>query len=474
MNSSSSSPSSVAVIGGGVSGMAAAHRLVELKPDVKLRVYEASSKLGGVLETESSDGFQVELGSDSFLSNQPGAVDLCRRLGMEDELLQTNDAFRKTLIVHRGKLQEVPVGFMLMAPARIWPILTTPILSWRAKLRLAWEYFVPVKQDDEDESIAHFVRRRLGREAYDHLVQPLVGGIYTGDADQLSLAALQPRFAEMERVHGGLIRASRKSKSSATENSGARYSLFVTPRDGLSSIINRIAERLPEDSVALNARVERVEQLNSGGWKIHCDGDSAEPSREFDAVVMAAPAPIASGLTREIDASLADLLDGIPYAGAAVVSVGYNRSQIQHPLDAFGFVVPEVENRRILACSFSSVKFTGRAPEGKVLLRTFLGGVKQSDLVELSDDELRATVAEELADLLGVEGEPEFCRVGRYRNKMPQYLIGHLQRVAEIDARTAKLSGLELTGNAYRGVGIPDCIVAAEQTAERVLSGESC
>ncbi len=466
----------VAVLGGGISGLAAAHRLQELLPQAELKLFEASDRLGGVLQTQQHGCYQVELGSDSFITNKPQALDLCRRIGLEEELVTTNDRFRKTFVVCRGRLVEVPAGFLLMSPNRIWPLVTTPILSLWGKLRLGWEYFVPPRRSPQpnwDETLASFVTRRLGQETFERLVQPLIGGIYTADAEKLSLRATLPRFLEMEAQHGGLIRASLKKRGdrdAKASTSGARYSLFVTPKNGLSSFIDRLAQTLSPQSVCLNAPVEGVCQGDHGRWQVQL---ADEVMGFFDAIIVALPAPRAAVLLGEVNPSLSQQLGQIAYAGAAVVTLAYDRAQIRHALDGFGFVVPEVENRQILACSFSSVKFPGRAPEEKALLRVFVGGAKHPEMLKLSDEQLQRLVQEELGDLLGVSGNPELGVVSRYDGKMPQYHLGHLELVEQIEKSAATLPGLELCGNAYRGVGIPDCIASGWQAAERACQAVS-
>lgn len=455
----------VAVIGGGISGVAAAHRLWELHPDWEIRLFEGSDRLGGVLETEQHGPFQVELGSDSFITNKPAALELAKRIGFEDELIPTNDQFRRTFVVCRGRLEQVPDGFLLMSATKIWPILTTPILSWPGKIRLAWEYFV-AKKPPGDESLASFGRRRLGKEAYERIVQPLVGGIYTADDAKLSLQATLPRFLEMEQRAGSLIRAARKQDSQHKNNSGARYSLFVTPKRGLSSFVEAIADRLPAGSILRGQAVTSCTRKDDR-WQLEF-ASSHQPAQQFDAVIFAVPAPQAAKIATSFDEALAEALHQIPYAGAAVVTLGYKREQIRHPLNGFGFVVPEVEGRRILACSFSSVKFAGRAPEEYALLRVFIGGAKHPEYLEKSDEELTQIVDEELSELLGIAGGPELRIVGRYANKMPQYHIGHLEVVARVEQQVAQWPGLQVAGNAYHGVGIPDCIASAEKAAQAI------
>ena len=463
----------VAVVGGGFAGLAAAHRLRELDPTTEVTLFEAGDTLGGVVRTERSDGYLLEHSADSFITNVPWALDLCRRVGLADELLPTNEAHRRALVVRKGKLYPVPEGFTLLAGSRVWPILTTPVLSLKGKLRLLGEWFVPARRysadESNDESLASFARRRLGREAFERLVQPLVAGIYTADAEKLSIEAALPQFPEIERTHRSLIRGLRRG-AAAGQASGARYSLFVAPRDGLASLVEAIARRLPAGCVALNAPVERLAARPGGGWMVSLGRDEL---REFDTVIVAVPAPTAARLLEGIAAELAAELRQIPYAGSAIALAGYRCEQITHPLDGFGFVVPEIEGREILAASFTSVKFAGRAPRGRVLVRVFFGGARRPDQVELGDEELRRIAGRELGELLGARGEPELFRVCRWRASMPQYHIGHLALVERIESRVAQLPGLELAGNAYRGVGIPHCIQSGEQAAERVVGQKS-
>jgi len=466
----------VVVVGGGISGLAAAHRLVELEPAVELTLCEAGPRLGGVLETAHEGSFLIERSADNFITNVPWAIDLCRRVGLGDQLVPTNDRSRHAMVVSRGQLHRVPQGFLLMAPSQVWPILTTPILSLRGKLRLLAEYFVPQRTEEGEESLAEFVSRRFGREAFERLVQPLIGGIYTADPEKLSVAATMPRFLDMERDSGSLIRAALRDarKKKASGDSGARYSLFTTPRDGLSSLIEAIARRLPQGSVRLNTAVDTVSRNDAGGWKVSLLPPADEPRvLDCDAVIIATPAFRAARMLSGVDALLAGDLEKIPYAGTAIATLGYRREQIAHPLDAFGLVVPAVEKRKVLAASFSSVKFSGRAAEDEVLIRVFIGGAVQAELMDLPDDELEAVAQQELAELLGIRGEPIFADVARWPRSMPQYHIGHVALVQRIEDRASSLAGLALAGNAYHGVGIPNCIHSGEEAAEHVLGWSS-
>lgn len=465
----------VAVVGGGITGLAAAHRIVELAPRTEVVLLEADSRIGGVLETVRQNGFSFERSADNFITNVPWAIDLCRRLGIEDQLLQTNNKFRQAFVVHRGRLCKIPEGFLIMAPSRIWPVLTTPILSPLGKLRLAGEYFVRPRRDDEDESLASFAKRRLGREAYERIVQPLVGGIYTADPEKLSVRATMPRFRDMERQHGSMIRAMWKKPADRPKkdqsSSGARYSMFVTPRHGLSSMVEAIAARLPGNTIRTQSPVEAITRPSdgrNGRWNVAISGPS--PTQlEVDAVIIATPSHVGAKLLADVDQELARWLDTIQHSSCAVVSLGFRREQIGHPMDGFGFVVPLVENRQILSGSFSSVKYAGRAPDGCELIRVFVGGACQSDLVDLADAALIETVTRELADLMSIQGPPIFQHIDRWRSVMPQYHLGHQELVERIERRTAEIAGLELAGNAFHGVGIPNCIQSGEQAAERAL-----
>lgn len=461
----------VVVIGGGISGLATAHRLWELEPNLGITLLESANRIGGVLETVRQGEYLLESGADNFITNVPWAIDLCRRINIESQLLETRRGHRTAFVVRRGRLHKIPQGFIIMAPSRMWPIIGTRILSPMGKLRLAAEYFIPTRAGDADESLAAFVTRRLGREAYDRLVQPLIGGIYTGDPEQLSLMATMPRFREMERAHGSMTRAMlrqmTKKKSRDSEGSGGRYSMFVAPRDGIASMLDAIARRLPEQTIRLGQTVRRVLRKPDGHWQIDMQDPAASPL-EADAVVVATQAPAASQLVQELDPQLAGALAEIHHSSCAIVALAFKRNQIEHRMDGFGFVVPIVEQRKILSGSFASVKYLGRAPEDEVVIRVFIGGACQPELLESTDEELRAIATRELAELMGISGEPLLTRIVRYPDTMPQYYVGHRERIQDIETRAGRLGGFFLTGNAYHGVGIPLCIHGGEKTASNV------
>ncbi|QDU39372.1 Protoporphyrinogen oxidase [Maioricimonas rarisocia] len=469
-------PLRVAVIGGGISGLAAAHRLLEQSSTAEVTVYEAAERVGGVFGTEQIGEYLIETGADSFITNKPHALDLCRRLGLEDRLIPTDSTYRRSLILHNGEPVPTPDGFNLMVPARIGPMLTTPLLSPLGKLRLGLEYFLPRRTDNGDESLASFVRRRLGQQTFERIVQPMVGGIYTSDPEKLSLAATLPRFLDMERDHGSLIRAAlrqrrvgRKASGEESAASGARYGLFASLKGGMSELLEALSRRLEaKNALRLGCPVVAIEPAHEAD-RTHYEVRLADGTSILsDAVILALPAYRAADLIDGWNRELAETLREIEYASSAIVISGHRLEDIRHPLDAFGLVIPHIEQRQILAVSFLSRKFPGRAPDGRVVLRTFVGGALQPELLEQPDDDLIGMVQGELRDILGVEGKPDFVRVARWHRKMPQYHVGHLERVQQIESLTRRSPGLFVAGNAYHGVGIPDCIRSGEQAAERV------
>jgi protoporphyrinogen/coproporphyrinogen III oxidase len=501
--SSTSKPKRIIVIGAGITGLAAGYRLLEnsrrTNTPIDLKVLEATDHIGGVIKTETHGNFLLEHGPDNFITNKPAGIDLCKRLGIENELIETNAKHRRALIVHNGKLVPIPPGFELMMPRKLLPFALSPILSWGGKLRALRERFVPCRanaSDDDDESLASFVTRRFGKQVLDRLVQPLVGGIYTADPETLSLRATVPRFLDMEREHGSLIKTAlvqakeqkRKQKeaqqnstkqSAATAASGARYSLFMALKGGMSRLTQALADELgnhlrtntPVQCITRTASSENDTTNNRAStpaetWTITCnDGNTLTA----DAVLITAPSFRAADLLKPVDPNISNDLASIEYASSAVVVATYKRSQIARPLDAFGFVVPERENRPIIAGAFSSVKYAGRAPDDEVVLRAFLGGVTQAESLNQSDEKLIETATGELASLLKITGAPQLTRLRRYNNAMPQYHVGHVKKVAAIRDQLAHYGELQLAGNAYDGVGIPDCIASAHNAADQLL-----
>jgi oxygen-dependent protoporphyrinogen oxidase len=463
------------VVGGGVTGLAAAHRAVELARergiDVNVRIVEARARLGGTIATERADGFLVEAGPDSFLSEKPWALALCRRLGVEARLVRTDDRFRRVFVWFRGRLHPLPDGFQLLAPTRLAPFATSSLFSWRGKARMALDLMLPRGGGavGDDESLGAFVRRRLGVEALERVAQPLVAGIYTADPEELSLAATMPRFVDVERRHRSVILGLRRGlaqASQATGTSGARWSLFVTFADGMDALVTTLADRLPDSAVVLAQRVAGLER-DGGRWRV----TAADGARfEADRVILATESHVTARLLRYVDPALAALLGEIEYAGAATVSLGFRRSDVPHPLDGFGFVVPRSEKKALLAATFSSVKYPGRAPVGHVLIRCFMGGALNPEILREDDGALVVRARAELEDALGVNAEPVLVRAARWPASMPQYRLGHLVRVETIERRAAGIPGLHLAGGAYRGVGIADCVHSGEAAAEAALA----
>jgi protoporphyrinogen/coproporphyrinogen III oxidase len=471
-------PRRVAVVGGGISGLATAHHLVEaslrLPFPLEVQLLESSNRLGGVIQTAHHEGFLLEGGPDSFISEKPWAVDLSHRLGAH--LIGSNKECRRSFIVRQGRLLPVPEGFYLLAPTRIWPFLTSPLLSWHGKLRMAADLILPRKNhsvENWDESLANFVRRRLGREALERMAQPMVGGIYTSDPEQLSLRATMPRFLEMEQRHRsvilGMLRQRRRRDPAGEERSGGpRYSLFVSFDRGMQTLVDSLQARLPAGSICLNRTVDSLERDPMGGFWILNLRDGTR--LEAHAVCLALASYQSAKVLRQLDPGLSEKLRHVSYASTATVNLAYTRTAIPHSLDGFGFVVPAIERRRILACTFCHVKFQGRAAKGQALLRAFLGGALQPAAFELDDREMIQVVRQELQELLGVTAEPLFQRVERHANAMAQYPVGHLQWVAEVESDIQKHPALQLAGNAFTGVGIPDCVRRGEECADRILA----
>jgi len=455
----------VAVVGGGISGLAAAYRLKQRGDDVT--VFEGSSRAGGILGTVVRDGYVIETGPDSILSEKPWALTLAEELGLGSEIIKTRPHPRGAYVVNHGKLVRVPEGFSLMAATNPQEMLRSPLISARGKARMALDLVLPRGHAELDESLESFVVRRLGRETFERLAQPLVGGIYGADPAKLSLRATMPRFVELEQQYRSValgLRARQKAgaEQKAGAASGARYGLFAAFRGGMQTFVDALVKQL-DGVIEVNRLVTAIER-DKDGFQLEVRGNFYG----FGAVVLAVPAYVSAALLRPLDAVLAQELEAIPYGSAATVTFAFNRDQIAHPLDAFGFVVPAVEGRNVIASTWASVKYEGRAPEGKALIRVFIGGYQGQHLVEHSDDELTQLCLRELGSLVGVSGQPEIVLVKRYLKAMPQYHVGHLERVARIEALEKKLPRLVLAGNAYHGVGIPDAVKSGEDAALRL------
>lgn len=461
----------IAIIGGGISGLATAYRLSrsQLGQDgrMEIHVYEASDRFGGVIQTEKRNGFLMERGPDSFITTKPSAVELCRELGLDKDFIETNPDVRQSFILSQDKLIPVPRGFYLMAPAKVGEALKTPLLSFHGKIRMACELFIPPKRKNGDESLASFVRRRFGQETLERIAQPMIAGIYTADPEKLSLEATFPHFLQMEREHGSIIRAlARQKDAAANEASGARYSLFLTLKEGLHSLISALIDQMPQVHFHPSARVVRLEK--SSCFKISLEKGGIV---EADIVCLAVPASSAARLVSRIAVDIAEKLRAIPYETVATVNLAFHRKDISHPLNGLGYVVPSIERKKIVGCTFSSVKFPGRTHASEtILLRAFLGGKTSRELLESEDEKVVKTVCAEVRKQLGISAEPFSAMMSRWPESIPQYRVGHRQTVERIFAGLRNFPGLYLTGNAYDGTGVPDCIRHGSQTADQILS----
>jgi oxygen-dependent protoporphyrinogen oxidase len=446
----------VAIVGAGISGLAAAYELQ--KRGLRVRVLEASARAGGVITTDRFDGWVVDGGPDSLLVQKPAAVALCRELGIADRLVSTLTP-RTAFILRDDDLHPIAEGSFLGFPIKLGALARSSVFTLGGKLRMACELVVPRGTGEEDESIAAFVRRRFGEEAADYLAEPLLAGIHAGDAERLSLRALFPRLLDAERSSGSVIRALRALRVKPSPQ-GA----FVSLPRGIGELVEALAGALAPGTVVVSARVGEIRR--AGTYTI----ESAAVRLEAQAVILAVPAYAAASLLRGFDTHLASLCEGVPYASTATVALGYRRDQVSHPMAGSGFVVPRVERRPLLAATWVTSKWPARAPDGHVLLRAFLGGGRDPRRLDAADDALVALAREELTQLMGITGEPIFTRLYRWSRQSPQYEVGHLQRVAAVDQRMTAIPGMFVTGSGFRAIGIPDCIADGRETASRAAT----
>ena len=458
----------IAIIGGGISGLAAAFALEEHRRSgaVDYTLYESSANLGGVLRTEHIDGCIVEAGPDSFITEKPWAANLCRTLGLGDQLIGSNDADRKTYILVRGRLIPMPDGLMFMVPTKILPTGFSPLFSWSTKLRMAQELFHPPRPAGADESVASLVERHYGSEMVDRLADPLLSGVYGGEAASLSVRAVLPRFAEMERTHGSLGRAmlAARKKMPRSENKPAPP-LFTSLKNGMQQLIEAIVPRLNPSSLLTSVPVESM-QRESESWTV----SAGSKSSHFDAVILAVPAGIAAKLLSTCNSELAAELAAINYSSSITVGLAYDREVRQSLPPGFGFLVPRSEGKRLLAATFVHNKFPHRAPADRALLRCFFAESSAENIWQLSDDAITNIVRTELQQILGVRTAPLFARVYKWKSAMAQYGVGHLDRLDRIERLRQQLPGLSLAGNAYRGIGVPDCVRSGQDAAKQLLN----
>ena len=443
----------VVIIGGGIAGLAAAFEL--RGRGLSVRVLERAARPGGVIVTEQFDGWTIDSGPDSLLVQKPAAVTLCRELGIADRLVPTLTP-RTAFVLREGQLHAITEGSFLGFPITLGALARSRLFSLAGKARMAGEVLTPRRTSDEDESIAAFVGRRFGREAVDYLADPLLAGIHAGDVDRLSIGALFPRLVDAERRSGSVIRALR-----ALHVRPSPQGAFVSLPGGTGELADTLARALAPGTVITDARVTGLSR--SATYAI----DSTAGRVRARSIVLAVPAYVTGSLLRPIDSALADLCEAVPYASTATVAFGYRRDQVSHPLRGTGFVVPRTEGLALLAGTWVSSKWPGRAPNGHVLLRGYLGGGRDPHRLEAADQELLDAAQKELAELLGISGAPLFTRLYRWTRQSPQYEVGHLQRVADIERRLTALPGLFITGSGFRAIGIPDCISDGRATAIR-------
>lgn len=470
-------PRHIAVIGGGITGLTVAYRLLSSpkRGGLSVTLIESKPRLGGNIVTERRDGFVVDGGPDSFVVAKPQATALCKELGLGDRLITTTEQNRRVYLLRHDKLHSLPEGLVLAVPTRFGPFAKSPIFSWPEKVRMGLEVVVPQRSAEQgDESIGSFIRRRLGQEALDVLAEPLMGGIYAGDVDKLSIRSTFPQLAELEDKHGSLIRGALAQRRK-TAPPGAPPSTFHSLEGGMGELIDALEANIRRagGNIIVGAPIHFVApptERTSGQWTVRF-GLASEVTLSVDGLVMATPAHVAGSVCERFDPDLGDMLQRIPYLSTATVVFAYPRSAVPHPLDAVGVIIPKDERRRILAATFVSSKWKSRAPEGSVLMRVFVGGHRDPSRLASTDEELVTVGREELARLLGIRAEPLFSRVFRYERANAQPIVGHAQHVQRIRQRAERHPGLWFAGAAFDGVGIPDCVRQANDAAELVLRG---
>ncbi|HSB53624.1 MAG TPA: protoporphyrinogen oxidase [Gemmatimonadales bacterium] len=453
----------VVVIGGGITGLAAAMRLAERIDPAGIVLLEAQEQLGGKIRTERTGDFVLEGGPDCFLATRPAGVELCRRLGIADQLVGTNPTLRQSFVKRAGRLHPLPEGISGLVPSRLMPLLTTGILSPAGRLRAGLELLVPAARGAGDESVAQFARRRFGAEAYDWLIEPLLSGIYAGDGDRLSLMATFPQMRETELRHGSLLKPMLTARFRDRGTTGGRAG-FVTLPGGLGDLVAALATRLTRVQILTGAPVRSVREGEIGReYRVELSDGRIIDS---DAVVLTAPAPASAALLESMDRELSALLRQIAVVSTATVSLAFPRSAVPAPLAGYGYVSPRVEGGPLVACSWTSNKFAGRAPADTVLLRCFLGRAGHDEIVTAGNDILLGVARDELRRVHGINAAPLLSRVVRWPGGMPQYTLGHADRLARIGSRLTGHPGLRLAGASYRGVGIPDCIASGWAAAD--------
>jgi oxygen-dependent protoporphyrinogen oxidase len=460
------------IIGGGITGLATAYYLQDYAgSSVDYKLIESSSRLGGKISSASQTGFLIEGGPDSFLTQKTSAIDLCRALGLEEKLIGSNSTQPTTTYVwSKEQLHPMPEGMMLMAPTMILPFLRSKLISWPGKIRMGLEVFVPKSKKLSDETLGSFVRRRLGNEALNKIAGPLMAGIHAADPDKLSLHSTFPLFVDIEEKHGSLLLGMmKKKKQPKTAATSKRTPMFMSLRGGLQQLADAVISHLNADALWTNCRIQSIVS-NGDQYRVNLRDGSHLIA---DDIVFATPAYVTADLVRQIDEKLAEKLCEIRYVSTATVSLGFKRKDIVHPLNGFGFIVPHSEQRKITACSWSSTKFSNRAPDDCILIRVFIGGALAEDLAERDEEALVRIARHELQDIMGITATPILARAYRWHKANPQYDLGHRSRIEEIERLVGGHPGLHLAGAAYRGAGIPDCIQSGMKIALRIAQKQN-
>lgn len=477
-------PRTVVIVGGGISGLATAFALQEQASvaglSLRCTVLESSPAWGGKIVTHRIGELTTEAGPDSFLSQKQAGLELCRKLGLTDQLINTNETAKRAFVLSRGRLHELPEGLITFVPKQLGPFLRSGLLSWTGLARMGLDVVMPRGPADGDESLASFFRRRFGSQAFERVLEPLMAGIYAGDADQMSVKATFPRFVELEQEYGSIIRGmmAAKKKQPPVPASGHKRTMFVSLRNGLGDLVTALTARLAQQGVDLRGGCQvdalRVRSHQPGRWMydlILNDGSALST----EALVLATPAYVSAELLRPLTPIAGGLLEMIPYASTATVAMAFPAQAVAGVVEGFGFIVPRAEARDLIAATWTSLKWPHRAPADQVLIRCYVGGVGREAILQLNDDQLIAKIRADLAALCGIKAAPTYVEVNRWWKAMPQYTIGHLDRLTQLDAALSRYGGLVLTGAGYRGVGIPDCIrdgaVAAEKVVRHLSNG---
>lgn len=458
----------IAIIGGGISGLSAAYTLEKIRRSIagfEYALYEAAPRVGGVLVTEQVDGCLVEAGPDSFLTEKPWAAQLCRELGLGGQIIGSNDAQRRTYIVVKNRLIEMPDGLMFMVPTKIMPTVLSPLFSMATKIRMAQEMLHPPRTHDGDESVADLVRRHFGQEMVDRLADPLLSGVYGGDSENLSARAVLPRFVELEKQYGSLSRGMLAARKKMAERMKGRPTppLFSSLKQGMQELVDALVARIGTEPLQPGSAVEKV-SFDREHWRLDVNGRTVY----FDGVVFATPAHVVARLLADTAPELAKELGGISYSSSITTTLIYDRAALADKDKGFGFLVPRTEGRRMLACTFVHNKFPHRAPENRAIVRAFLGGLRDESVLGLSDEQVISTVKREVREIAGISGEPRAFRIYRWKRAMAQPAPGHLDRLARIEQLRKSLRGLALAGNAYTGIGVPDCVRTGTEAANEV------